>query len=608
MLDELLKPDKELRQRNFHEFESRYGFTLYVDSDETARYQMRKSAFGEPVAYICVGNSEWVRMNSSYNPSYEAVRWSLDVSDDCRRCAVAMYGISTGVYLKALMSSFRPDARYFVYEPFEDFFSFMCAYVDFTAIIRDPQVQIYLRKEQKSDYYRDVYKELVQFNSELKVLVTPQYQFPRDFIEICESLIRDRNMKKSYLKLIARQALRARLYAWNHMRRGYLFPELAKMIPEGIPAVIVSAGPSLEQNVEVLKRIKGHALIVCTDRAVSILDLHDITPDLIVSVDSTKSADFLKYKIVQNVPLLASYQVNIDIQKLFADNIIYFQGLVFEYGLIGEHSGATVGGLDYGGNVAGAAFCACRDLGIKTIVLVGQDLAYIDGKHHADNVKSDVTDMDVLTVEGIDGTPVKTNSMWISFRDFFEREIRGHQELKVIDATEGGALIRGTKILKLSEVADEFCQNYYSPEIDLSNISKAQNFEEYTKTKSMLEVWLKVLDIFVNNAKEIVEVCDLFFESISKSDVKDEYNQKLIAYLKELREEIFSSVVNFMMEELWIENTDSIPDHEIIIRSNDEGKIIIGREKEYFTAFRKDCADLKKELVAAINEGIADNA
>ncbi|WP_026671006.1 motility associated factor glycosyltransferase family protein [Butyrivibrio sp. AE3006] len=608
MLNELLKPDEELRQRNFHEFELKYGFMLSADEEEDTHYQMREGAFGEPVAYVFAGNTGWVRVNSLYSPSYEADRWSRDFSDGCRRCAVAIYGMSTGVYLRALTCSLRPDIEYFLYEPLEDFFSFVCAYVDLTEIIRNPKVKLYIKEEQKACYFRDVHKELVQFKSELKVIVTPFYIRNEAFREACDKLQISKSYDNSFVREMGRSALKARLYAWNHMRFAFLFPDFAKLIPEGTPAIIVSAGPSLHKNIEVLKRIKGHGFIVCVDRAIRVLNEYGIVPDTIVSVDPEIDVSFLKCDIARNVPLIASYQACIDVQELFKNRIIYFQGLVYENGLIGEKSGATLSGIDYGGNVAGAAFCACRDIGIKTIVLIGQDLAYLDGKTHADDTDTGERNMDVLMVEGIDGKEIATTVAWNTFRHFFEEQIKAHPEIRVIDATEGGALIQGSEIRTLDSVADEFSECGFEMKISNDVIPKAQTVEEYLKTKSMLEVWLKVLDIFVDNAKEIVKVCNLFLESISRSDVADEYNKKLIKYLADLREEIFSSVVNFMMEELWIENTDSIPDHEIIIRNNLEGEIVIGREREYFSAFQNDCAVLKEEIVAAINVGIADNA
>ena len=53
----------------------------------------------------------------------------------------------------------------------------------------------------------------------------------------------------------------------------------------GVPAIIVSPGPSLKKNINVLKQFKGRALIVCVLRALSTLLEKDIEPDIVIQVD-----------------------------------------------------------------------------------------------------------------------------------------------------------------------------------------------------------------------------------------------------------------------------------------------------------------------------------
>ena len=54
---------------------------------------------------------------------------------------------------------------------------------------------------------------------------------------------------------------------------------------EGKAAVIVCPGPSLAKNVELLKKIKGKALIICVLHALKDLQQRGINPDIVVHVD-----------------------------------------------------------------------------------------------------------------------------------------------------------------------------------------------------------------------------------------------------------------------------------------------------------------------------------
>ena len=56
---------------------------------------------------------------------------------------------------------------------------------------------------------------------------------------------------------------------------------------KGIPGVVVSPGPSLIDNISVLKKIKGRALIICVLRALGTLLENDIIPDIVIPVSYT---------------------------------------------------------------------------------------------------------------------------------------------------------------------------------------------------------------------------------------------------------------------------------------------------------------------------------
>ena len=51
---------------------------------------------------------------------------------------------------------------------------------------------------------------------------------------------------------------------------------------------------------------------------------------------------------------------------------------------------------------------------------------------------------------------------WLIYLEWFEDAIKSIKDINVIDATEGGALIHGTKIMKLSEVINEYCNKKFS--------------------------------------------------------------------------------------------------------------------------------------------------
>ena len=74
-----------------------------------------------------------------------------------------------------------------------------------------------------------------------------------------------------------------------------------------------------------------------------------------------------------------------------------------------------------------------------------------------------------MEVEGIDGTMLETDfQMWF-YKQWFEKVIKMNQDqIKVIDATEGGAKIEGTIVQTLAETIAQECRG----ELDIYEIEK----------------------------------------------------------------------------------------------------------------------------------------
>ena len=598
--------NEELRECNFNAFEKRYGYRPQIDPDENEKYAVGVSKLNNPVLYIRnASNSGDLRMNSIYDPMYEAARWADKFEYANRRTTIVLFGFGMGYYLLALLEKLRPDTVFFVYEPREDLFSFVCGYLDFTELILSNRIKFYLSEEKGKTMSQDLIADLSTNRPEAKGLVTPFYSKDEIFTKACNEadLIMQSNM--NYQRDRGRKALLCRMYAWNHMMEAKLLVDLKKVIPTDVPAIIVAAGPSLRKNVEVLKKIKGHALIICTDRAVSVLDEFGIEPDIITSIDAEKNPKFIDYHVAKNVPIICSYQLNKETQRMFKGRIIFFHSLIYERVLLGEKIGPC-DGLDMGGNVAGGSFILCEQLGIKTIVLIGQDLAFLNGKHHADGKSDGVPTIEVVEIEGIDGKLVQSNDMWIQFKQFYERQINLHPDIRVIDATEGGALIKGTEIMSLEDVFNTICTGDCDFRGIFDKLPYAQNKEEYLETVRIEKSWVDDLDMIIRNSKELVTICSQLLKVSKYQDITDPKYEKKLKKMDSLRADIYVTVVNVLMEEFWYEDMYGIPDYTMVIRNNEEAIPVFENAVEFFTKLPEDCESLKKELLEAIEEGKED--
>lgn len=231
----------------------------------------------------------------------------------------------------------------------------------------------------------------------------------------------------------------------------------------GKPAIIVSAGPSLDKNVHLLAEAKGRAVILCVDTALKALLRHGIHPDFVLSIDGS----LLNYRHFEGV--------DVDDVRLVAEPGTHYRILDEFRGpkLIASFDSPTMRWLESfagekgfvltGGSVATFAFPLAMLMGADPIIFVGQDLSYPDGKfyasgtYYADNgYRFDTASM--LRVPANDGGEVVTPRNMYTFLKWFEDAIACNPERTYINATEGGARIQGTRVMTLREALERYCR------------------------------------------------------------------------------------------------------------------------------------------------------
>ena len=220
------------------------------------------------------------------------------------------------------------------------------------------------------------------------------------------------------------------------------------------------------KNIKELKNIKGKAFIISVDTALKSLAKEDIVPDIAVTVDPHKPIGLFDHEKINHVPLVYALGANADIKQVHHGMRIYenstnsiLDGFIYKLE-------KRVLRLSTGGSVANDAFSLARELGFKTVILIGLDLAYPYNKMHtegaygkdADN-KIKESDTHYIQVEDIYGNMVRTEENMNIYRQWFEREADLYPDIRIIDATEGGAKKKGMEILTLRDALKRECKN-----------------------------------------------------------------------------------------------------------------------------------------------------
>lgn len=227
------------------------------------------------------------------------------------------------------------------------------------------------------------------------------------------------------------------------------------------PALIVSAGPSLNKQLPLLAEYQDLFCIIAVDTVWPILKTHGIVPDYLCALDPVTPASWPRNGLdpgtrfvtdVMAAPAMVWSHANGHLMTSSHDPIARL------YDRLGAHTDPLV----VGGSVATQAFNLAVELGANPIVFIGQDLALTGGKDHADGYLYTYDDSTLkdrsesgYDVEGYHGGRVRTERQLLSYKYWFEHRIGGLQDRMVINATEGGARIAGTLQIPFAQICKE---------------------------------------------------------------------------------------------------------------------------------------------------------
>ncbi|OGV54729.1 MAG: hypothetical protein A2X49_09660 [Lentisphaerae bacterium GWF2_52_8] len=226
---------------------------------------------------------------------------------------------------------------------------------------------------------------------------------------------------------------------------------------DGGSAVIVAAGPSLDESIPYLKKISGKCLLFCAGTALKPLLAAGIEPDFTVAVDSD-AITMEQYRGIQKgrIFLLGSQSVFPELAEFFRGQTFYFANTALQsFNTWLASFAALPAPVAAGGTVAVPMIDLARQMGCKRVIFAGLDLAFLkDGTTHANKSMYDGSRQNLEGLVEVPGNWEKTVltswqfSLYIeilnSYLDFAVRE----SGVDFYNANTGGAAFRHAKLLR----------------------------------------------------------------------------------------------------------------------------------------------------------------
>lgn len=488
----------------------------------------------EGMFYIESADGGSLLLHSRFNPVREAEMWaSKQELDDI--AYVVLFGLGLGYHAEALLRQ-KPELQLYIYEPDMEVFLSSLEYRDWSTF---PWEHVYVTLEDGSGKYNSFIDHVLNLvKSGWGFLSIPSFErcFSQRFAEFRENLSKK---KTDYLDNLRTTIVFEKEWTVNALKNLPYILQCESIFSykdqfQGKTVIMTASGPSLTAAIPFLQEIKEKrkALIVAAGTSINGLLKHGLVPDFFVSYDPfPANYKALQPALSQGVPLVFGSTINNDVIKNHVGTKAYFilsQDTLFSF---------LKGGLDPFEVVSDAPSIAVvtlrllDKLGVKEVVLAGQDLSFQGDRYYAEGVgvvrADNVREEDktgAFEVEANNGEMVLTNKSFDRMRKSMESFIKHTNLKRIVNTSPKGAKIAGTVYMEWPQIIDELsvaqnCMGIPFKQHDAKNSLRA--------VKRRINAVLKDIEIaFQNVIKEMRKVLsealdeekgEVFYERLTRS-------------------------------------------------------------------------------------------
>src|SRR6185436_2485416 len=226
-------------------------------------------------------------LHSRHRPMEEARRL-VDSADLNDKTLIAVHGFGLGYHVEELFARASPEAMFLIFEPDLKLLHTAFAARDFSKLIRSRRVFFVTKADRSALMLRIQGNQALACIGVASVMHSPSVQLQAEFHRTSAAMLDDvlaycrtsintlvLNGRRTCENIAANIPWYIRCAGINELKDAHA----------GIPAIIVSAGPSLRKNMHLLKEAKGRAIIIATQTTLRPLLDMGIEPHYVTSLD-----------------------------------------------------------------------------------------------------------------------------------------------------------------------------------------------------------------------------------------------------------------------------------------------------------------------------------
>ncbi len=436
-----------------------------VEESGNKEFQIEETRRGDKtLSYIRDGKR--IYFHSKYNPLREASA-IIEEYEDIGDKNIIFYGTGLGYHIDLILKE-NPNNNFYIFEPIGELMEKFLS-------IRNLSKAEYKNLKGLNLGLDNIEEEISRFldinRKETIIIELPIHKqiFEEEYKKFSDIFL---NVTKSKRSILATDYSFQRRWIINSMKNFKEVLSTPNILIEkkgefkNKPALIVAAGPSLNEEIENIRYIKdnGLAYIFSVGSAINTLIHHNIYPHAATTYDPKKTNQgvikIIKTKNIKEIPLIFGSSVGYETLENYPGDkyhMITSQDKIAKYYLSDEYNEIDIV-LD-APSIAVVTLQLLITLGFNPIILAGQNLGYVGTAKHAEGVdySRKLTDEQLkkaLWIEDVYGDQIRTSASFNRMRQQMELYIDKAEKGRVINTTKGGAKIKGTEFRELKNIID----------------------------------------------------------------------------------------------------------------------------------------------------------
>jgi len=384
------------------------------------------------------------------------------------------------------------------------------------------------------------------------------------------------------------------------------------------PVLLVAGGPSIDKQLEQIKQIydDGTAIIIsCLTMLKPLMD-NDIIPDIVTALDYHEiSAKFFEGLSYIDTQFIFDPKVNhaVVAKAHEHNNRIMFLGSDWLDSILQEDTN-NKDKIISGGTVAHFNFSLAEYMGCSPIIMVGQDLAFSEGKYYPDCVleshpwKKETTP-DLLSRpglrEGIDvhGNSIKYDEQFQCYHANFEI-MWATSDALVLDCTEGGLPKQYAKAIPLKETIITFLTEYIG---DLSYPYKLV----FGQATEMLEVELALtrtkggIEVLIGQYAHCLRMYAKFEAAEYSDEMRSEVRPGIVKAGKIIMESPYTHLIDYysgIADRIKLWNDSDLIMHKDL-ESSEKLILQVKRDRELMKTMKQAASEAMRTIEKVLNNG-----